>query len=133
MIFLYVSCEKEEYDYRKSSKWTGVYDCEKNYAREYWTEYWRGETNSVIVDIFFMSDEDSALYVRERRIYDFIENPHNTSFAIQCPVKINVDGSFASDTISGDCVEGYIRNDSLYMTWGDFDYKGFRIADEISI
>ena len=108
-----------------TSKWAGVYDCEKIRVFNNWTM-------DVFVDVF-LTDEDSVLYVRKRIVYD-VNNPYIYT-NVQQMVKIDTDGSFASYAAKGDYVEGYIRNDSIYMGLNpkdarfEYEYKGIRLKD----
>lgn len=124
-VFFFAACTEGKDDYRITSKWAGVYGCEK-------MRVFNNQVMDVFVDVF-LTDEDSVLYVRERIVYD-VNNPYIAT-NVQLMVKIDTDGSFASYAAKGDYVKGYIRNDSIYMGLNpndarfEYEYKGVRLKD----
>ena len=105
-IIICNSCTEKKDDYRISSKWTGVYDCEK-YSGFYNRNY------NVLVDVL-MTDEDSVLYIREHIIYDVDAINEDD---VKCKVKIDADGFFAGKDRYEYYINGCIRNDSLFMNF----------------
>ena len=106
LIIICNSCTEKKDDYRISSKWTGLYDCEK-YSGFYNRSY------NVLIDVL-MTDEDSALYIREHIIYDVDAINEDE---VKCKVKINTDGFFVGKDRYDYYIDGCIRNDSLFANF----------------